>query len=131
MGPPRSSEILRESLYRGADDVILLSDRAFAGADTLATAKTLSKAIQKVDAYDFIFCGRQAIDGDTAQVGPQVAAHLNIPHVTFIDNIEKIEDNRSEEHTSELQSHSFISYAVFCLKKKNNNHHTYYSVLFN
>lgn len=93
MGPPRSSEILRESLYRGADDVILLSDKSFAGADTLATAKTLSKAIQKVDDYDFIFCGRQAIDGDTAQVGPQVAAHLNIPHVTFVDNIEKVEDN--------------------------------------
>lgn len=92
MGPPRSSDILRDSLYRGADEVILLSDRAFAGADTLATANTLSKAVVNTGEYDFVFCGRQAIDGDTAQVGPQVAAHLDIPHITFVDKIENIED---------------------------------------
>ena len=91
MGPPFSAEILRESLYRGADEVIQLSDRKFAGADTLATAYTLSKAIEKIGNFDFIFCGRQAIDGDTAQVGPQVAAKLNIPQITFVDKIEKID----------------------------------------
>lgn len=93
MGPPRSAEILRESLYRGADEVIQLSDKRFAGADTLATAYTLSKAIKKLGTFDFVFCGRQAIDGDTAQVGPQVAGKLNIPHITFVENIEGLDDD--------------------------------------
>jgi len=93
MGPPRSAEILRESLYRGADEVIQLSDKRFAGADTLATAYTLSKAIKKMGTFDFVFCGRQAIDGDTAQVGPQVAGKLNIPHITFVENIENIDND--------------------------------------
>jgi len=92
MGPPWSSEILRESLYRGADDVIQLSDKRFAGADTLATAYTLSKAIKKSGKFDFVFCGRQAIDGDTAQVGPQVAAKLDIQQVTFVEKIEQIDN---------------------------------------
>ncbi len=93
MGPPFAAEVLRESLYRGADEVIHLSDRRFAAADTLATAYTLSKAIKKIGEYNIIFCGRQAIDGDTAQVGPQVAAKLDIPQVTFVDKIEQIDDN--------------------------------------
>jgi len=92
MGPPWSSEILRESLYRGADEVIQLSDKRFAGADTLATAYTLSKAIKKLGKFDFIFCGRQAIDGDTAQVGPQVAAKLDIQQVTFVEKTEQIDN---------------------------------------
>ena len=93
MGPPWSAEILRESLYRGADEVVQLSDKKFAGADTLATAYTLSNAVKRIGEFDLIFCGRQAIDGDTAQVGPQVAAKLDIPHITFVENIEQIENS--------------------------------------
>lgn len=93
MGPPNASEILRESLFRGADDVILLSDRKFAGADTLATSYVLAKAIKKIGNYDIVFCGRQAIDGDTAQVGPQVAEKLGINQVTFVDKINSINKN--------------------------------------
>jgi electron transfer flavoprotein beta subunit len=73
MGPPKAAEVLRESLYRGADRVILLTDRKFAGADTLATSYALTCAVQRLGDFDLIFCGRQAIDGDTAQVGPQTA----------------------------------------------------------
>jgi electron transfer flavoprotein beta subunit len=87
MGPPKAAEVLRESLYRGADRVILLTDRKFAGADTLATSYALMCAINKLGDYDFIFCGRQAIDGDTAQVGPQTAEKLGIPQITYAESI--------------------------------------------
>jgi electron transfer flavoprotein beta subunit len=87
MGPPAAAEILRESLYRGADRVILLSDRKFAGADTLATSYALACAIRKLGAYDLVFAGRQAIDGDTAQVGPQTAEKLGIPQITYAESI--------------------------------------------
>ena len=76
MGPPSASDILRECLYMGADEVYLISDRKFAGADTLATSYVLSEAIKKIGHFDFVFGGRQAIDGDTAQVGPQTAEKL-------------------------------------------------------
>ncbi|MCK7518945.1 MAG: hypothetical protein MZV64_15075 [Ignavibacteriales bacterium] len=81
MGPPRASDVLRECLYMGADDAILISDRKFAGADTLATSYVLAEAIKQIGNYDFIFAGRQAIDGDTAPVGPQTAEKLNIPRL--------------------------------------------------
>jgi len=87
MGPPRASDILRECLYMGADEAILISDRKFGGADTLATSYVLSEAIKKVGNFDFIFAGRQAIDGDTAQVGPQTAEKLNIPQITYAEEI--------------------------------------------
>ncbi len=87
MGPPNAAQVLRESLYRGADDVILITDRVFAGADTLATSYVLSQAIKKLGKVDIVFCGRQAIDGDTAQVGPQTAEKLGINQVTFVDKI--------------------------------------------
>jgi electron transfer flavoprotein beta subunit len=87
MGPLKAADILRESLFRGADHVILLSDRKFAGADTQATAYTLKSAIDKIGDFDFVFCGRQAIDGDTAQVGPQVAEKLNLPQITYTESI--------------------------------------------
>lgn len=87
MGPPKAAEVLRESLYRGADRVILLTDKKFAGADTLATSYALSCAIKKLGQFDFIFGGRQAIDGDTAQVGPQTAEKLGIPQVTYAESI--------------------------------------------
>lgn len=87
MGPPKASELLRECLYMGADEAYLISDRKFAGADTLATSYVLSRALNKLSAYDFVFAGRQAIDGDTAQVGPQTAEKLGIPQVTYAEDI--------------------------------------------
>ncbi len=87
MGPPRASDVLRECLFMGADDAVLISDRKFAGADTLATSYVLSEAIKKIGKYDFVFAGRQAIDGDTAQVGPQTAEKLNIPQITYAEEI--------------------------------------------
>ncbi len=87
MGPPRAAEVIRESMYRGADGGFLLSDRAFAGADTLATSYALATAIQKIGVPDIILGGRQAIDGDTAQVGPQVAEKLGLPQVTYVEEI--------------------------------------------
>lgn len=89
MGPPRASDILRECLFMGADSVYLISDRKFAGADTLATSYVLSEAIKKIGSYDFIFAGRQAIDGDTAQVGPQTAEKLEVPQITYVEDILK------------------------------------------
>jgi electron transfer flavoprotein beta subunit len=94
MGPVRAAEILREGLYRGADAGILLTDRAFAGSDTLATSYALSCAIQKMEKFDIIICGRQAIDGDTAQVGPQVAEKLGIPQITYAEEIISLSDNK-------------------------------------
>lgn len=88
MGPPQAEEALREVFSMGADRAILLSDRAFAGADTLATSYALSQAIKKIGNFDYIFCGRQAIDGDTAQVGPQIAGFLDIPQVTYVNHLE-------------------------------------------
>jgi electron transfer flavoprotein beta subunit len=86
MGPPQAEKALREALAMGADEAILISDRAFAGADTLATSNALAGALRKLD-YDIIFAGRQAIDGDTAQVGPEIAEHLGIPQVTYVEEV--------------------------------------------
>jgi electron transfer flavoprotein beta subunit len=91
MGPPAAAEVLREALYRGADQVILLTDKKFAGADTLATSYTLKCAVEKLGDYDLVFCGRQAIDGDTAQVGPQTAEKLGIPQITYVESIVSLE----------------------------------------
>jgi len=87
MGPPQATEMLRECLGMGADEAYLLSDRAFGGADTCATSTTIAAGIKKVGDVDIIFAGRQAIDGDTAQVGPQVAQRLDIPVVTYVQDI--------------------------------------------
>lgn len=87
MGPVQAAEVLREALYRGTDRVILLSDRKFAGADTQATSYTLKCALDKLGKYDLVFCGRQAIDGDTAQVGPQLAEKLGLPQITYAESI--------------------------------------------
>ena len=94
MGPARAAEVIREALYRGADNGIVLSDRAFAGADTLATSYALSTAVKKIGNYDVIIGGRQAIDGDTAQVGPQIAEKLGLPQVTYAEEILKAEDGK-------------------------------------
>ncbi|MFI3285400.1 MAG: electron transfer flavoprotein subunit beta/FixA family protein [Rikenellaceae bacterium] len=92
MGPPRAAEIIRESMFRGADGGYLLTDRKFAGSDTLATSYALSCALRKIEA-DVIFAGRQAIDGDTAQVGPQVAEKLGLPQITYIESIEEVKES--------------------------------------
>jgi electron transfer flavoprotein beta subunit len=95
MGPPSAVDALKEALYRGADHVMLLSDRRFAGSDTLATSFALKQAIvTKISDYDIVFCGRQAIDGDTAQVGPQTAEKLDIPQLTYVTNIEGLDDKK-------------------------------------
>ena len=92
MGPPQATEMIRECLAMGADDGILLSDRAFGGADTIATSSQIAEAIRKIGDYDIIFAGRQAIDGDTAQVGPQIARRLGLPCVTYVQKIREIKD---------------------------------------
>lgn len=84
MGPPQAKDALKECIAMGADAAILISDRAFGGADTLATSYTLAEAIRKLASYDVIICGKQAIDGDTAQVGPEIAEHLGIAQLTYV-----------------------------------------------
>jgi len=93
MGPPQAEAVLREAISLGVDEGILLSDRAFAGSDTWATSYALSAAIKKIGAFDLIVCGKQASDGDTAQVGPGISAHLDIPQVTYVKKIEEVKDN--------------------------------------
>ncbi|WP_350344311.1 electron transfer flavoprotein subunit beta/FixA family protein [Proteinivorax tanatarense] len=91
MGPPQAKEVLKEALAMGADQGVLLTDKAFAGADTWATSSTLASAVKKIG-YDLIIAGRQAIDGDTAQVGPQMAEHLKIPHVSYVKDVKILEE---------------------------------------
>lgn len=95
MGPARAAEIIREGMYRGADGGVVLSDRAFAGSDTLATSYALSAAVRKIGNFDLIIGGRQAIDGDTAQVGPQIAEKLGLPQVTYAESIVEVNDGRA------------------------------------
>ena len=95
MGPPRAGEIIRQGLYRGADEGWLLTDRKSAGADTLATSYFLAKGIEKIGNVDIVIGGRQAIDGDTAQVGPQVAQKLGLNQVTYAEEVVKIEDGKA------------------------------------
>ena len=94
MGPPRAADIIREGLFRGADGGYLLTDRVFAGADTLATSYALHEAVKKIGGFDLIISGRQAIDGDTAQVGPQVAEKLKIPQITYVEEIQSVENGK-------------------------------------
>lgn len=93
MGPPQADIALKEAIAMGADEAVLLSDRAVAGSDTWATSTALAATINKVGDYDIIFCGRQAIDGDTAQVGPQIAEHLGLPQITYVEDV-KLEDGK-------------------------------------
>ncbi len=93
MGPPRAAEIIRESIYRGADKGYLITDRKFAGSDTLATSYAISLAVKKLAPYHLVISGRQAIDGDTAQVGPQAAEKLGIPQITYAEELVSVDDN--------------------------------------
>jgi electron transfer flavoprotein beta subunit len=103
MGPPQAEAALREAISMGIDEGILLSDRVFAGSDTWATSYTLAGAIKKIGGFDLIICGKQASDGDTAQVGPGISMHLDIPQVTYVKKIEEIKDGlmRVERMTEE------------------------------
>lgn len=95
MGPPQASQALKDALAMGADEAVLVCDRAFAGSDTLATSYTLAQTVRKIGEYDLIICGKQAFDGDTAQVGPGLAEHLGIPQVTYAIDLE-IEGNTAK-----------------------------------
>jgi electron transfer flavoprotein beta subunit len=94
MWPGRAADIIREGLFRGADDGILLTDRAFAGSDTLATSYAIACAVRKIKSFDLIIAGRQAIDGDTAQVGPQVAEKMGLPQVTYGEEVHGVEKGK-------------------------------------
>ena len=99
MGPPQVEDALREAISLGADEAIQLCDRAFAGSDTLATSYILAKGIEKIGEFDLIICGKQAIDGDTAQVGPGISVHLNIPQIAYVRKIEEVkEGTKAQRH---------------------------------
>lgn len=112
MGPPQADYALREALAMGSDEAILLSDRAFAGADTWATSLTLAQAIKKIGKYDLVFCGRQAIDGDTAQVGPEIAEHLDLPQVTYVKKIISINNKKAVVERALEDGHELIEVAL-------------------
>ena len=96
MGPPQASEALRKCIAMGADEAVLVCDKAFAGSDTWSTSYTLAKAIEKLGNYNLILCGKQAIDGDTAQVGPGIAEHLRISQVTYVQKIRETHEDKVE-----------------------------------
>ncbi|MDR0543735.1 MAG: electron transfer flavoprotein subunit beta/FixA family protein [Odoribacteraceae bacterium] len=114
MGPPQAEEILREALAMGVDRAILLSDRKFAGADTLATSNALAGALRTLP-FDVVIAGRQAIDGDTAQVGPQVAEHLDLPQVTYAEEIARADDNCLTVRRAIEEGHQIVEVALPCL----------------
>ena len=113
MGLPMAKAALREALCMGADEAILLTDRALGGADTLATSKALAGVIAKLDA-DLVFAGRQAIDGDTAQVGPEIAEHLNIPQVTYVQDV-KVEGDTLIVNRALEDGHQVVEVKTPCL----------------
>jgi electron transfer flavoprotein beta subunit len=108
MGPPQAEDALREAISLGADEAVLLSDSAFAGADTWATAYTLSRAIARLEPYDLIICGRQTIDGDTGQVGPELAEMLDVPFVAYVSQIEEITDSNMRVRRMVEEGHEVI-----------------------
>jgi len=115
MGPPSAANILRESLYRGADRVVLLTDRKFAGADTLATSYVLQLAVQKLGRFDLVLCGRQAIDGDTAQVGPQTAEKLGIPQITYVESVIEVTSTQITAERALDSGSEIVRCALPCL----------------
>lgn len=105
MGPPQAVDVLKNALAVGADKVYLLSDRAFAGADTLATAYTLAKTIEKIGGVDLVICGKQAIDGDTAQVGPGTATRLGIPQLTYVAKVRGVDPDKKKIVVERMLEH--------------------------
>lgn len=114
MGPPQAEEVLKEAISMGADDAVLLTDRAFAGADTWATALTLATAIKKLG-FDLVICGKQAVDGDTAQVGPELAEFLGIPSVTFVSKVEESGDRHLKVRRMMEEGYQVVEVSFPCL----------------
>jgi electron transfer flavoprotein beta subunit len=115
MGPPQAESALREAISLGCDEGILVSDRKFAGSDTWATSYTLSCAIKKIVTFDIILCGKQASDGDTAQVGPGISTHLDIPQVTYVKKIEDIKDNKARVERMTEEGYDIVETPIPCL----------------
>lgn len=108
MGPPQAEEMLREAISLGADEAVLVSDRAFAGSDTLATSYTLSRAVGRLADFDLVICGRQTIDGDTGQVGPELAEMLGLPFVAYVSKVEEVADGRMTVRRMVEEGHEVI-----------------------
>lgn len=115
MGPPQAEKALREAISVGADEGVLLTDRAFAGSDTWATSYTLAKGIEKLGHFDMIICGKQASDGDTAQVGPGIATHLNVPQATYVKKIEEIKGDKARIERMTEAGYEIIEIPLPCL----------------
>ena len=115
MGPPQAETALREAISLGCDEAILVTDRKFAGSDTWATSYTLSCAIRKVGAFDIVICGKQASDGDTAQVGPGISTHLDIPQVTYVKKIEEMSDDKAKVERMTEEGYDIVETPLPCL----------------
>jgi electron transfer flavoprotein beta subunit len=115
MGPPQAEKALREAISLGCDEAILVSDRKFAGSDTWATSYTLSQSIRKIGAFDIIICGKQASDGDTAQVGPGISTHLDVPQVTYVKKIEEIANNKMKVERMTETGYDIVETPIPCL----------------
>ncbi len=115
MGPPQAEVSLKEAISLGADEAILISDRAFAGSDTWATSYTLSKAIKKIGKFDLIICGKQASDGDTAQVGPGISAHLDLPQVAYVKKVEEAGSQKIKLERMTEEGYEVIESPLPCL----------------
>ncbi|MDD5174549.1 MAG: electron transfer flavoprotein subunit beta/FixA family protein [Candidatus Omnitrophica bacterium] len=115
MGPPQAENALKEAISLGCDEGILVSDRKFAGSDTWATSYTLACAIKKIGAFDIILCGKQASDGDTAQVGPGISTHLDVPQVTYVKKIEEIKDNLARVERMTEEGYDIVETPIPCL----------------
>jgi electron transfer flavoprotein beta subunit len=115
MGPPQAEMALREAISLGLDEAILLSDRYFAGSDTWATSYVLSQAIRKIGNFNIIICGKQASDGDTAQVGPGISTHLDIPQVTYVKKIEEVSQARARVERMTEEGYEIIEAPLPCL----------------
>jgi len=115
MGPPQAESALREALSLGIDEAVLISDRAFAGSDTFVTSHTLANAIKKIGEFDLIICGKQASDGDTAQVGPGIATHLDLPQVTYVKKVEDINERCAKVERMTEEGYTVIETPLPCL----------------
>ena len=115
MGPPQAEEALRQALSLGCDEGVLITDRAFAGSDTLATSYTLACAIRKLGNFDLVICGKQAMDGDTAQVGPEISVQLDIPQITYVKKVEKIDKNFARVERMTEEGYEIIETPLPCL----------------
>lgn len=115
MGPPQAEAALREAISMGCDEAILVTDRKFAGSDTWATSYTLSQAIRKIGAFDCIICGKQASDGDTAQVGPGISTHLDVPQVTYVKKIEEISKEKAKVERMTEEGYDIVETPLPCL----------------